>query len=344
MNDKIENKSKPIKRPFRGCIAVISIAMAALYMPTASAAVCEHVLQSDWDSGFVGNIRITNDSDTIIDGWEVNWEYDNAIYTSGWNANVSGNNPYTASNLDWNNIIQPGESVEFGIQGDKNILNGPTPTATVTGTVCDPVVTPTPAPVEPTSTPPSPVVCGDFWADLEISGLNDGDTIDISWNAGRSGAIVGPRGNTSYRYQSFHFCGPINEHPPLEILILDDNGYDCIIIDEENMTNIIITCSETPTPVVTPSPIPVICGDIWSGLEISGLNDDDIIDISWNAGWSRQFIGSIGNTSTNQFMGFCGPINEFPAVEVLILDDNGYDCSIDNETINYPIVTCSDAP
>ena len=37
--------------------------------------------------------------------------------TGAWNADVTGGNPYTATPLGWNNLIQPGQSIEFGVQG-----------------------------------------------------------------------------------------------------------------------------------------------------------------------------------------------------------------------------------
>lgn len=52
----------------------------------------------------------------------------------GWNANFSGS--YSASNLDWNRVIQPGQSVEFGFQGSKPV-NSPTELVKITGSICN---------------------------------------------------------------------------------------------------------------------------------------------------------------------------------------------------------------
>src|SRR5690606_2224911 len=82
---------------------------------------------------------ITNDSTTAINGWSVNWSYtDGFRRTGGWNANFSGNNPYTASGVGWNDRINPGQTVEFGIQGNKGAMNNPVQRPTVTGLVCGP--------------------------------------------------------------------------------------------------------------------------------------------------------------------------------------------------------------
>jgi cellulase/cellobiase CelA1 len=95
------------------------------------------VITNQWNNGFTGAIRITNRGTTAINGWNVAWNYsDGSRVTSSWNANVTGSNPYTASNLGWNGSIQPGQTVEFGFQGTKGgSSNAPTPT--VTGSVCN---------------------------------------------------------------------------------------------------------------------------------------------------------------------------------------------------------------
>jgi hypothetical protein len=101
------------------------------------AARCDYIVQSDWGTGFVAAIRITNDTGTPIDGWSVNWAYtDGSRRTGGWNANFSGSNPYTASALGWNSKINPGQTVEFGIQGNKGVAGGPVQRPVVTGSVC----------------------------------------------------------------------------------------------------------------------------------------------------------------------------------------------------------------
>lgn len=80
-------------------------------------------------------IRIKNNGSNAINGWNVGWSYtDGSKITSSWNATVTGANPYAASNLSWNNLIQPGQSVEFGFQGTKGGSSAQIPV--VTGSVC----------------------------------------------------------------------------------------------------------------------------------------------------------------------------------------------------------------
>lgn len=101
----------------------------------AQAAICSYTVANEWNSGFQGSITITNDSTTAINGWTVGWQYTNNKITSSWNATLSGSNPYSATALDWNKNIQPGQSVSFGVQGDKN-STAAAEKPTVTGTVC----------------------------------------------------------------------------------------------------------------------------------------------------------------------------------------------------------------
>ena len=97
---------------------------------------CEYLVSNEWNNGFVAVIRLTNTGSNAVNGWSVSWSYPSGVArSSGWNANVTGNNPYTATPLSWNRTIAPGQSVEFGIQGTKP-TNAPAPSPVVTGDVC----------------------------------------------------------------------------------------------------------------------------------------------------------------------------------------------------------------
>lgn len=96
---------------------------------------CQYIITNQWNNGFTASVRITNKGTSAINGWSVNWTYagDNRV-TSLWSANLSGSQPYTATNLDWNKTIQPGQSVEFGFQGSKSAASE---IPTVKGSVCN---------------------------------------------------------------------------------------------------------------------------------------------------------------------------------------------------------------
>lgn len=99
-----------------------------------SNAKCEYIVSNQWNSGFTGEVRVTNRGTSPISGWSVSWNYnDGTAITNSWNANVVGSGPYTASNLSWNGTIEPGKTASFGFQGTHG---GSTAPVTVTGAVC----------------------------------------------------------------------------------------------------------------------------------------------------------------------------------------------------------------
>lgn len=96
---------------------------------------CEYIINDQWNTGFTATIRITNNGTDTINGWNIGWTYDDQSRVSNaWNADLSGNNPYSASNIGWNGLIDPGNSVEFGFQGTKS--SGAASIPLVTGDVC----------------------------------------------------------------------------------------------------------------------------------------------------------------------------------------------------------------
>lgn len=98
---------------------------------------CSYVISNQWGTGFTASIRITNNRATAINGWSVNWAYsDGSRATGGWSASITGNNPYNAINVGYNGTIQPGQTVEFGVQGTKP-TNANALVPVVTGTVCN---------------------------------------------------------------------------------------------------------------------------------------------------------------------------------------------------------------
>lgn len=101
-------------------LAKISSSCFALLFAWNANASCQYQVTNQWNNGFTAAVKITNTSNTPVNGWSINWQYagDNRISNS-WNANVTGTNPYSATNLSWNGSIQPNQTVEFGFQGTK---------------------------------------------------------------------------------------------------------------------------------------------------------------------------------------------------------------------------------
>jgi cellulase/cellobiase CelA1 len=96
---------------------------------------CSYHVTNNWGSGFIGEIRLTNNSSTSVEGWTVSWLYSGATQiTQSWNAILSGSNPYSATNKAWNATIEPGEMVKFGFQGSGGDSSE---IPTVTGSICE---------------------------------------------------------------------------------------------------------------------------------------------------------------------------------------------------------------
>ncbi|HEY5808576.1 MAG TPA: endo-1,4-beta-xylanase [Povalibacter sp.] len=131
-------------------LRALSIAVAVAALSPNALGACQHVVRSEWGTGYVGAIVITNPTSVPINGWSVSWRYATNRVTSAWNANLSGSNPYTATSLSWNGSIPPGQSVEFGFQANKN--GGAAEQPTVSGAACA-VSGPTPPPTGPINVP-----------------------------------------------------------------------------------------------------------------------------------------------------------------------------------------------
>jgi len=73
---------------------------------------------SDWGSGFVAHVSITNQSGTTAEKWTVEFDFPYKI-NAVWNAHMKAHvgNRYTITNCSWNGTLSPGQSVSFGFQG-----------------------------------------------------------------------------------------------------------------------------------------------------------------------------------------------------------------------------------
>ncbi|MEN0037854.1 MAG: cellulase family glycosylhydrolase [Cellvibrio sp.] len=115
-------------------LAVLSLCTMAMGYSSAASAACTYKIDNEWNTGATGTITVTNSTSTAINGWSVNWQYAANRLSGSWNATVSGSNPYTASNLNWNGTLQPGQSASFGFQLNKNGATAEIPT--LNGTIC----------------------------------------------------------------------------------------------------------------------------------------------------------------------------------------------------------------
>jgi len=75
-------------------------------------------VSSDWGSGYVGDMTITNRSSERINDWQLEFDFDNEI-TGIWSAKIISDESghYVLQGESWNSFIEPGKSVSFGFQG-----------------------------------------------------------------------------------------------------------------------------------------------------------------------------------------------------------------------------------
>lgn len=116
-------------------LAVFGLALFGVMQSANTFAECHYSISNEWSTGYTGTITIANNTDSPISSWNVAWQYSSNTISSAWNANLSGSNPYTAASLGWNGNIQPGNSVEFGFQVDKN--GGSAEQPVVNGDACN---------------------------------------------------------------------------------------------------------------------------------------------------------------------------------------------------------------
>ena len=85
------------------------------FVPHDIRAEVDFSIQSDWNSGFTAEAKITNLADHPINSWELEFEIEQEI-SSFWNAELISRegNHYTVRHAGWNQSIPAGGSVIFG--------------------------------------------------------------------------------------------------------------------------------------------------------------------------------------------------------------------------------------
>lgn len=84
-------------------------------------------ISDSWSCGYNAKIRVENKTNDVIDNWKLAFEYDGEI-SNIWNAEILSHegNVYTIKNVGWNQDIEPGQIIEFGISGQEDFVSEPT--------------------------------------------------------------------------------------------------------------------------------------------------------------------------------------------------------------------------
>ncbi|GAB3479172.1 glycoside hydrolase family 18 protein [Amycolatopsis cihanbeyliensis] len=173
---------------------------------------------SDWGTGFEGKVTVSNDSETALDGWTVEFDLP-AGYSinSSWNAQRTGSGQhYTFRNPSWAPTLGAGSSTSFGFNGApggiSEILN-----CTLNGDPCDGGGGP--------GEPGAPGVPGT----PSVTGTSN-SSISLSWNAS-SGTVSGyrvyegasPRATTSGTSTTISGLGDCTTHS-YTVVAYNDSG------------------------------------------------------------------------------------------------------------------------
>lgn len=110
---------------------VVNTTVEVVYEPYVSQVEAVYSISSDWGTGFQAKIIITNKTDTAINDWTLNLEFQGnqqiQVYSAIYN---QVGKSVTVSNQTWNGTIQPGASLTLGLGGTYSGTND-VPTVTV---------------------------------------------------------------------------------------------------------------------------------------------------------------------------------------------------------------------
>ncbi len=133
-NNSVHLLPPTLSQLLRKSCGVIGLGASLLAMTNLASAACTYTVDNEWSTGYTASITVKNDTNAAVNNWSVNWQYANNRVTNSWNANLTGSNPYTASNVSWNGNIAAGQTVSFGFQGVKNGATAERPQ--INGTLC----------------------------------------------------------------------------------------------------------------------------------------------------------------------------------------------------------------
>ncbi|TPQ16283.1 cellulase family glycosylhydrolase [Streptomyces sporangiiformans] len=150
-------------------VALMGTAIAPAVTASAAAPACtvEYSVTSQWDTGFQGAVKITNNT-AALSGWSLTFDLAGGQKLSqGWNAKWSqSQTTVTAANASYNGSLASGASVSAGFLASWSGSNAAPTSFKLNGTLCNVDAEPSPDPPDPPD-PPEPT---DGPPVLEVSG------------------------------------------------------------------------------------------------------------------------------------------------------------------------------
>lgn len=137
-------------------VALVGSVMVPAVTASGAAPACsvEYTVTSQWDSGFQGAVKITNNS-AAVSSWSLSFGFTGGQkLTQGWNAKWSqSGTTVTAANESYNGSLATGASVSAGFIASWSGSNAVPTSFKLNGTACNTDTEPTPDPTDP---PPGP--------------------------------------------------------------------------------------------------------------------------------------------------------------------------------------------
>ncbi|WP_173075682.1 cellulose binding domain-containing protein [Phytohabitans rumicis] len=95
---------------------VLGVTAITFFPAPASAATSVFVKESQWSTGYVGKMTVTNNTTTAITTWRVEFDLPaGTTIASHWSAALTrSGSRYVMSNLPWNGNLGPGAATSFG--------------------------------------------------------------------------------------------------------------------------------------------------------------------------------------------------------------------------------------
>ncbi len=100
-----------------------SLKVTAANYETAAGLTTDYTI-NNWGSGYQVLIKVKNETTQRAESWALKVNKNDVSIDSSWNVVIKENGDYyEITPMEWNKIIEPGNAVEFGVQGSKHIGN-----------------------------------------------------------------------------------------------------------------------------------------------------------------------------------------------------------------------------